>query len=144
MNCLCSDILLTDLAMLYDRPYMRERREDYRTSPLTWLISAIVAAYVLQMLLIRPLEHVAWAQQFEQLIINGFALSVSGLHALHLWTLVSYGFLHDTDNILYVFGNLLILYFLGRELLPMLGTRRFFGLYAGALLLGGLFWTAVN
>ena len=36
--------------MLQDRPYMRDSYERRRTSVLTWLMSAIVAAYVMQSL----------------------------------------------------------------------------------------------
>ncbi|MGH7958783.1 MAG: rhomboid family intramembrane serine protease, partial [Opitutaceae bacterium] len=38
----------------------------------------------------------------------------------------------------------LVLYFLGRELMPMLGTRRFLGLYVAATVIGGLAWMAVH
>ena len=61
-----------------------------------------------------------------------------------VWTLFTYSFLHAPDNLLHILGNVLALYFLGRELLPLLGKGRFLGLYASAVILGGAAWSAVN
>jgi len=123
--------------MLSDRSYMRESYEPRRTGVLTWLISAIVAAFVLQNVFTRWFGA---GFAFERL----FALSPEGLRAGHAWALVTYGFLHPTGNLLEILGNVLALYFIGRELVPLLGHRRFLGLYAGALLAGGAFWTACH
>ena len=123
--------------MLSDRSYMRDRYAADRTSVLGWLISAIVAGFVLQNVFTRlfgagfVLEHLA-------------ALSPAALRSGHIWTLATYSFLHAPDNLLHIIGNLLAIYFLGRELLPLLGSRRFVGLYFGAVILGGAVWSAVN
>jgi membrane associated rhomboid family serine protease len=123
--------------MLSDRTYMRDNYPRERASVLAWLISAIVAAFVLQLVFERILEMPGALEHF-------FGLSISGLHAGKVWTLLTYSFLHDTRNLLHIVGNLLGLYFLGRVLLPLLGATRFVCLYATMVLTGAALWTAVN
>jgi membrane associated rhomboid family serine protease len=123
--------------MLSDRTYMRDNYPRERTSVLAWLISAIVAAFVLQLVFERILEMPGAMEHY-------FGLSTTGLRAGRVWTLVSYSFLHDTRNLLHIVGNLLGLYFLGRVLLPMLGATRFISVYAATVIAGALAWSAVN
>ncbi|MFY9925579.1 MAG: rhomboid family intramembrane serine protease [Opitutaceae bacterium] len=123
--------------MLQDRPYMRDNYETRHTSVITWLISLVVAVYVIQMVLTR-------LTGFGLGLEPALGLSAFGLRSAHLWTLLTYGFLHDTGNLLQVIGYLLVIYFVGREVLPILGTRRFIGFYAAALVSGGIFWSAVH
>jgi membrane associated rhomboid family serine protease len=123
--------------MLQDRSYMRDGYPVRRTGVLTWLICSIVAAFVLQNVFARWFGVGA---AFE----HAFGLSPDGIRLGRVWTLLTYGFLHSTDNLLQILGYLLVLYFVGRELLPLLGTRRFLGLYFAALALGGALWTAVH
>jgi membrane associated rhomboid family serine protease len=115
-------------------------RDDYprqRTSVVAWLLSATVASYVLQFVFLRWFGA---GGMLESL----FALSVPNLKAGKIWTLLTYGALHDTSNLLHIVANLLGLYFLGRVLEPMLGPRRFFWVYAGAIMAGGALWTATH
>ena len=123
--------------MLSDRTYMRDHYPRERASVLAWLISAIVAGFVLQLVFERILEMPGALEHY-------FGLSAGGLRAGRVWTLASYGFLHDTRNLLHIVGNLLGLYFLGRVLLPMLGATRFLVLYAALVVVGGAAWAAVN
>jgi membrane associated rhomboid family serine protease len=122
-------------AMLSDRSYMRDSEPRPTTSVLVWLICAIIAAFVLQ--------NVPGLRDGD-LLGRFFALSIPALQAGHVWTLLTYSFLHSTGNLLHLVFNLLALYFLGRELLPLLGSRRFLGLYGAAVVVGGLFWAAAN
>jgi membrane associated rhomboid family serine protease len=124
--------------MLQDRPYMRDGYERPRTSVLTWLLSTMVGVYLVQTILARFFP--ATAYWFE----SALGLSAYGLKSGFVWTLVTYGFLHDTGNLLQIIGYLLVIYFIGREVLPILGTRRFAGFYACSLAAGGLVSTAVH
>jgi membrane associated rhomboid family serine protease len=108
-----------------------------RTSPLTWVMCSVVAGFLIQMVLSR------WFHA-DAFVDNQLALTVSGLKEGRVWTLLTYGFLHSPTNLLFIIGNLLAIYFLGRELLPMLGGRRFLTLYGSAIVLGGAAWAAVN
>jgi len=123
--------------MLSDRSYMRDDYPRNTTNALTWLISAIVAVFVLQHVFARLLNS---AGTLENLL----ALTVDNIKAGKIWTLFSYSFLHSTGNILHIVTNLLGLYFLGRILQPMLGSRRFLWLYATAVVTGGALWVATH
>lgn len=122
--------------MLSDRPYMRDEYSP-RTSALTWLISAVVAAFVLQFVFLRWFST---GGALEGL----FALTVDQIKAGKIWTLFTYSLLHSTGNLLHIIANLLGLYFLGRVLEPMLGSRRFVWLYVGCVVTGGVLWLATH
>jgi membrane associated rhomboid family serine protease len=128
--------------MLYDRPYMRDDPLNQRTSPLTWLLCGLTAGFVIQ---------VALGSWFgaEGAFVGQLAVTPEALRAGHVWTLATHALVHDPfvslpSSLLNTFCSLLALYFLGRELLPVLGSRRFWWLSAGALVAGGLCWAAVN
>ena len=116
---------------------MRDSYPRERTSVLVWLLSAMVAAFVLQLFCLRILQL---GDPLQEL----FGLSIGALHHGWVWTLLTYSFVHSPNNLLHLIGNALGLYFIGRVLLPQLGSRRFLSVYFGAVALGGLAWTAVN
>ena len=115
-------------------------RDDYRphkTSVVVWLIAAIVAGFLLQTIFLR------WFG-VGRTFVDLFALSVDGITSGKVWTLLTYSFLHSPSNLLHVIANLLGLYFLGRELLPVVGSKRFLWFYGAAAASGGLLWLAAN
>ncbi|HWA08284.1 MAG TPA: rhomboid family intramembrane serine protease [Opitutaceae bacterium] len=129
--------------MLYDRPYMRA---DYPgrggTTVLTWLLSAIAGAFILQLVLFSP-----WFSSgtgLDRTIFEQLTVTIPGLQAGHVWSLLTYALLHSTSNLFHVGLVLAGLLVLGRELEPLLGSRRFLGLFLAALAVGALAWTAVN
>lgn len=115
---------------------MRDSYDRPRTSVLTWLVSAILAVFLIQ----NILAHFAPGTGYG--FDGALGLSAPALKSGFVWTLVTYGFLHDTA--IQVLVYLLAIYFIGRELLPIVGSRRFLGLYASTLAAGGLAWTAVH
>ncbi|MCW5549977.1 MAG: rhomboid family intramembrane serine protease [Opitutaceae bacterium] len=126
--------------MLSDRPYMRDDHGGYRapgTSMLTWIIVAIIAGFILQNIFLR------WFNAGSLFHYN-LALTAEGFQAGKVWTLLTYSLLHSTSNLLHIIGNLLAIYFLGRELIGLLGERRFLGFCLTAVAVGGLAWTAVH
>lgn len=123
--------------MLSDRSYMHDDYPRTRTSALTWLISALVAAFVMQFVFPR------WFN-LGGVLENFFALTIPNVQGGKVWTIVSYSLLHSTGNLLHIVSNLLGLYFLGRILEPMLGSRRFVALFVGAIALGGIAWVATH
>lgn len=125
--------------MLSDRSYMRDDYPRQTTSVVTWLICAIVAGFILQNVAWRWLGD-APGRGFDNLL----ALSASGFAAGKLWTLLTYSLLHSMTSFLHVVFNALWIFLLGRELLPLLGTKRFLWLYGGGVLGGGVLWLAVN
>lgn len=123
--------------MLQDRPYMRDSYERHRTGILTWLISAIVAVFVVQNVVLRMPGA---SMELDRV----FGLSPDALRAGHIWTLLTYGFLHSTGNLLQVISYLVVIFFAGREVMPVMGARRFAGLFLTALAGGGLLWSAFH
>ncbi|MBL9199643.1 MAG: rhomboid family intramembrane serine protease [Opitutaceae bacterium] len=59
-------------------------------------------------------------------------------------TVLSHALLHSSRFILHGLANGLLLFFLGRELVPLLGARRFLGLLVAANLVGALAWLALH
>ncbi len=124
--------------MLYDRPYMREDHSGRGTPALTWLLSAIGGAFILELILFSP-----WFNEAGT-IVDQTAVTIQGLRSGHIWTLLTHSLLHSTINLFHVGLVLAGLLVLGRELEPLLGSRRFVGLYAASLVLGAIVWAAVN
>ena len=116
---------------------MRSSYDGRGTSVLTWLISSIVAVFLIQNVFTRWFGTGYW---FE----TALGLSPAALRAGHVWTLVTYGFLHSTGNLLQILAYLITLYFFGGEVLSILGSRRFVGFYLSALAAGGACWTAAH
>jgi len=125
--------------MLSDRPYMRGDYQREKTSALTWLLSAIIAGFILQVLFGSSGFNGAGDR-----LDNLFGLTIPAFENGWVWTLLTHSFLHSTSFIFHVVGNCVALYFLGRELIPLVGTRRFLGLYGVATIIGGLAWLAVH
>jgi membrane associated rhomboid family serine protease len=123
--------------MLEDRPYMHSGYDDRRTNVITWLLSSIIAVFILQNILTRWLGMGAWLEL-------AFGLSAGALKAGHVWTLVTYGFLHSTGNLLQILAYAITIYFFGGEVLSLLGTRRFVAFYLTALAVGGACWAALH
>jgi membrane associated rhomboid family serine protease len=119
--------------MLSDRPYMRDDYQRERTSFLIWLLSAIIAGFILQTVLDRMNQPA-----FERMA----AVSAEAIKSGHVWTLVTYPFLHD--NILHVLVVGLSLFFVGRELIQHVGERRMAWLTLAATVVAGLSWFALN
>ncbi|MET0262317.1 MAG: rhomboid family intramembrane serine protease [Rariglobus sp.] len=126
--------------MLSDRHYMRD---DYgrpsSLSVLTWVLCILGAVFVLENIFVRWMSPDVGAA-----FMRALQLSPDALLAGKVWTIFTYGLLHDPDRLLHILGNLLGLFFLGRTLLPVLGSRRFIGLLVGAIISGGIVWTGVN
>lgn len=120
--------------MLSDRPYLRDDYQRERTSFLIWMLSAIVAGFVVQNIFAVWLQRPAF--------LEFTALSAAAVKQGYLWTLLTFPLLHD--GILHLLLSVLSIYFIGRELIQHLGERRMAWLTVGAVMLAGLVWFAVN
>jgi membrane associated rhomboid family serine protease len=78
-------------------------------------------------------------------------------HPLNFWQLLTYGFLHDGPSLelqeklravgqvqtyspFHLLGNMLMLYFFGREVEAVMGRAEFLRFYCLAIIMAGLFW----
>lgn len=127
--------------MQSDRTYLLGPPRRSSTSVLIWLLSTLIAGFLLQLFFRYVLGPRA-----EASLENLLALSPAALQSGRFWTLATYGFLHDTEAmvLLHLLINSLWLWFLGRELLPLLGSGRFLGLWFGGVTLGGATWVATH
>lgn len=95
--------------------------------PATRILVAVnVAIFLLQLLAGRHWLYVEYA----------FGLTGSGLRDGAVWQLVTYQFLHANE--LHILVNMLGLWFAGRELERVIGTRRFVALYVFGGVIAGL------
>jgi membrane associated rhomboid family serine protease len=122
------------VSMLSDRNYMRNDYNRSATSVVTWILCGLAAAFVLQLTSTRFIA----GDPVNALL----SLSPHAILTGRVWTLFSYALLSESP--LYLLGNALCIYFVGRELVPLLGTRRFVALFAGAILAGAGMWLAVH
>lgn len=120
--------------MIYDRPYMQDDFRPRQAPVLKWILLGTIAVFVLQYI------FAAWFR--SDFFVEFFALSSSQLARGFVWTLVTYAFLHGPP--LHIIGNMLVVFFIGRELVPLLGAKRFVHFYLGAALAGALAWLLVD
>ncbi len=121
--------------MISDRYYMRADNPARELAPMLWLIGALVAAFVGQRIL-----DALW----PSFTTHWLALTPDGISHGKVWTLLTYGFLHEPHDLWHLIGNSLGILFIGRLLLPAIGPRRFLTSFFGAVLAGGVLWLAVN
>jgi membrane associated rhomboid family serine protease len=118
------------------QPFVR-RWPAGRPSATALAVALSVGAYAAQLvveLLLRdqPSEHI-----FRQWL----ALDAASIQAGHWWKFLTFGLLHWDP--LHLVANMLILYFAGREVEPIVGSRHFLAIYGVGNLLGGLaHWAA--
>lgn len=125
--------------MLSDRSYMRDDYPRQTTSVVTWLLCATATGFILQHVFLK------WLGLGVYRSFMGFvALTPDGLLSGKIWTAATYALLHSPDNLLHLLGNMLGIFFIGRIILPILGSKRFMWLYIGGVAVGGLFWAFVN
>ena len=121
--------------MSSDRFYLRSEYQRPRTTMLVWIVSTFSAAFFLQLILLSPKLR-SMAQLLERM-----DLTVNGLKHWELWTLVTHSVMGSPLSIVF---TIITLIFVGRELEPLLGSRRFFALFLGSIIFGALCWSAVN
>ena len=124
--------------MLAERPYMRGEYHREKTSALIWLLSAIGAGFLVQLM------FGAWLEGAGERLTGLAGLSTSSLKSSWGGTLLTHGFLHSTRFVFHALANGLLLFFLGRELIPLIGSRRFTGLFLATNIFGALGWLAIH
>ncbi len=124
--------------MSSDRFYLRNDYQRPHTTMLVWLIATIIAGFVIQLVLSSP-----WLGSSQQLV-RELALTVQGMKEWHLWTLATHSLLHSIDWPWHILFTIIGLIFVGRELEPLLGPRKFLALYIGSIVFSALCWLAVH
>jgi membrane associated rhomboid family serine protease len=123
---------------IYDREYYRDE-----TGGSGWLSG--VAPMTRMLILVNV--GVFLAQLFlggDWLTETFSARSDAIFEHFHVWQLVTYSFLHDTGSLWHIALNMLFLFFVGREVEPIYGSREFLWFYVGGAAVAGLVWSLID
>ena len=116
-----------------DRGYYRSEPSNSFLQEWTGVLTIIVANIAVWV------ANLLGANEFP---INRFLALEGDLpqHLLKAWELVTYGFVHDSQNPWHLVFNMLALWFFGREVEEIMGRAEFFRFYVTAIVLAGLAW----
>ncbi len=110
------------------QPFIR-RWAAGRPSVTALLIALSVGAYAAQMIAELFLGDARFFHRW-------LALDSAGIASAEYWKFLTFPLLHDDP--LHLLGNMLLLFFAGREVEPIVGRRHFLALFFGGTLLGGV------
>jgi membrane associated rhomboid family serine protease len=121
---------------LYDRQYSRGPEEGFHVAAPTTATMQIllftVAVYVAQLLI---------GVEFSRF----FALDSHWFEQpWRCYQLLTYGFLHDPNDVAHILMNMLIFWMFGRELELRYGRTEFIVLYLAAIIVAGLVWSLLS
>ena len=116
---------------LYDRDYMRPQPRTFLDvlrglNALHVIIWVNIIVFVAQYLFGIGGQKLVFEDGSETFMPYG-GVSVQSLAAGHVWTALTYMFVHG--SLLHIGGNLLMIYFVGKRVLALLGTRNFLNIY---------------
>jgi membrane associated rhomboid family serine protease len=116
-----------------DRRYYRPEPSNSFLQEWTGVLTIIVANIAVWV------ANLLGANEFP---VNRFLALEGDLpqHLLKAWELVTYGFVHDSQNPWHLVFNMLALWFFGREVEEIMGRAEFFRFYVTAIVLAGLAW----
>ena len=124
--------------MIYDRPYMRTQ------SAQSFLNRSMVMKLFIVNIVVFVIQNVVGVLFNKySLVSQYFALSSLNLIDGKLWTVLSYSFLHSAGY-LHILGNMFGLYFIGKVIEPIIGSKSFLYLYLVSAIIGGLFYLSLN
>ncbi|HOA73429.1 MAG TPA: rhomboid family intramembrane serine protease [Phycisphaerae bacterium] len=111
------------------RPELRFRLPR-PTTLVAWLVIINVAVHIVHLISLNLLPPGTFSRTF--------GLSLRGLATLKIWQPVTYMFVHAADELFHLIFNMLLLYFVGREIERGFGRQRFIRFYAVCGIVGGL------
>ena len=138
---------------LYDRQYYREEQEQPPGLSLRAPRTVVTALVIINVAFwigdfFTPVTRI---NPLGRWLSDAMALHTAGcqdwpetlMHPWVWWQLIAYGFAHS-PAFGHILGNMIALWFLGRDIEYTYGRREFIRLYLVLLLLGGLVWTVLN
>jgi len=135
---------------IYDREYYRRDGPSFlesfasRGQVCKWLIIINIGIYVVQLL-----TRYQVGRQWHDPFTNFFVLNVQAVADGQVWRLLTYAFLHAPDSPFHIVFNMLFLYWFGRDLEDIYGSKEFLAFYLGGALAGGAayqlcWWTGIT
>jgi membrane associated rhomboid family serine protease len=144
---------------IYDRDYYRQGRSGFRLRAPRSAVGAIILINV-AVFALEIGEWVVRAEPGEPPKVFSYRSEVIRLLSAHVnvgnrhddtlrqpwmwWQLLTCGFVHDTALMAHILFNMLILFFLGRDVEDYYGTREFIRLYLVTLVFSSLVWAVTN
>lgn len=125
--------------MLSSRPYMRDLGGDSpRLTVVGWVMVVLIGVYIIQSVCAF---WFGWGG-FTQALGAQPAEIAQG----KVWKLLTYSLLHDVQpgQLLHIFLNLLMLFWVGRAVLDETGTRRWLWIYGTSALMGSVAFTLLH
>jgi membrane associated rhomboid family serine protease len=104
-------------------------QSDMRFSAVKSLVAANVLVFILQSLSKGALDDLFALWPFQP---------IDGRSYFHLWQIVTYAFLHSTDNITHLLFNMLGLWMFGAEIERYVGPRRLTACYFASVVTAAL------
>jgi membrane associated rhomboid family serine protease len=128
---------------IYDRDYYRQEQPGLRLaaprSAVAVLILVNIAVFIAE-ILFRKEGPLSRQELAYYLSANVGTLT----DPRYWWQFLTYGFVHDPRSWGHIFGNMLVLWFLGRDVEEWYGKREFVLLYLALLVFGSVVWAGVN
>jgi membrane associated rhomboid family serine protease len=135
---------------IYDREYYRRSGPGFldgifgRAQVCKWLIFINVGVFILQMIT-RVQVHDERGHSLGWLpgpVTDWLILDTHLVLQGEVWRLLSYAFLHDTNDVLHIIFNMLFLWWLGSDVEDLYGPKEFLAFYLVSAFLGGLAFQA--
>jgi len=142
---------------IYDRDYYRQGSSGFRLRAPRTAIGAIILLNV-AVFLLENVEYMARAEPRETPNEFSRRSAVIDLLSTHVdspqhdtlwrpwmwWQFLTCGFVHDLASMEHIVVNMLVLFFLGRDVEAWYGTREFIRLYLAMLVFASLVWTVTD
>ncbi len=131
---------------IYDREYYRREGSGFlagfadRGQVCKWLILANIAVFLLQLM---TRQVTLGDERFSNgVVTDALILNVPQVMEGQVWRLFTYAFLHDTKGFpWHILINMLFLWWFGKEIEDLYGSREFLCFYLVSALLGGVAFT---
>ncbi len=121
---------------IYSRDYLRDEPAGYRPSVqpgsgsvCKWLIIANVVVFILQTITFRSGDTVTQWLRLDP---------VDTIQSFQIWRVLTYAFCHNPGSPFHILFNMLFVWWFGKTLEVMYGSREFLLFYLGAALVSGL------
>lgn len=133
---------------IYDRDYYRQPRPQRSLSVPRTIVGTLILINVVVFLadgLLTPLPEGALPGQCGA-IANALAVKPGSLTKPWLWwQFLTYGFAHaSVPNYWHIIGNMLVLFFLGRDIESLYGRKEFLRLYLAMLVVSSVVWAIIE
>ena len=129
---------------IYDREYYRREGPSFLGSlaeqgkACTWLLALNILCFIIQMVTRPEGGRGLSSGPFTDWLILDTARVLQG----QVWRLLTYAFLHDTLSIWHIVFNMLFLWWFGRQVEGVLGSREFVLVYLASAVVAGLAYFA--